>query len=162
MAIPAPKKTPPSQAAPESEDASLAKLANLGPKSAQFMQRAGITSIEQLKHLGSVRAYSMVKKVEPSASLNLLWALEGALTGLHWQEVAKNTAQAYCLRWKRTSKARRAKLVRSTPTPRIRVAGTNISIRSCNPAFHRGKVDVAAEDTLAKHVLVLMKWRHVE
>jgi DNA transformation protein len=31
----------------------------------------------------------MVKKVEPSASLNLLWALEGALTGLHWQEVAK-------------------------------------------------------------------------
>ena len=53
------------------------------------MQRAGITSIEQLKHLGSVRAYSMVKKVEPSASLNLLWALEGALTGLHWQEVAK-------------------------------------------------------------------------
>jgi DNA transformation protein len=89
VAIPAPKKTPPSQAAPESEDASLAKLANLGPKSAQFMQRAGITSIEQLKHLGSVRAYSMVKKVEPSASLNLLWALEGALTGLHWQEVAK-------------------------------------------------------------------------
>ena len=24
-----------------------------------------------------------------SASLNLLWALEGALTGLHWQVVAK-------------------------------------------------------------------------
>jgi hypothetical protein len=36
------------------------------------MQRAGITSFEQLKCLGSVAAYSMVKQVEPSASLNLL------------------------------------------------------------------------------------------
>jgi DNA transformation protein len=89
VATPTPKKPQAGQAAAESEVATLAKLANLGPKSAQFMQRAGITSIEQLKRLGSVRAYSMVKHVEPSASLNLLWALEGALSGLHWQEVAK-------------------------------------------------------------------------
>jgi hypothetical protein len=31
----------------------------------------------------------MVKQVEPKASLNLLWALEGALSGLHWREVAR-------------------------------------------------------------------------
>jgi hypothetical protein len=33
----------------------------------------------------------------------------------------------------------------------------NIGTRSCNPAFHRGSADVAAVDTSAKHVLVLMK-----
>lgn len=73
----------------EGKSSSLAELANLGPKSAQFLQKAGITSYEQLKRLGSVRAYSLVKQVEPSVTLNLLWALEGAVSGLHWREVAK-------------------------------------------------------------------------
>jgi len=50
---------------------------------------AGITSLEQLIRLGSVAAYVQVKRVEPKASLNLLWALEGAISGLHWQIVAK-------------------------------------------------------------------------
>lgn len=75
--------------APQGKPNSLASLANLGPKSAQFLLHAGITSHEQLKRLGSVKAYSMVKQVEPRASLNLLWALEGAVSGLHWREVAK-------------------------------------------------------------------------
>ena len=69
--------------------ASIADLANLGPKSALFLQCAGIRTIEDLRRLGSVAAYAEVKKVEPKASLNLLWALEGALTGLHWREVAR-------------------------------------------------------------------------
>jgi DNA transformation protein and related proteins len=65
------------------------QLANLGPKSAAFLQTAGIRTREELERLGSVAAYARVKKVEPRASLNLLWALEGELTGLHWREVAR-------------------------------------------------------------------------
>ena len=84
-----PKKTQANQAAPQDRPSALGRLANLGPKSAQFLQHAGITSHEQLERLGSVRAYSMVKQVEPNASLNLLWALEGAISGLHWREIAK-------------------------------------------------------------------------
>jgi DNA transformation protein len=84
-----PKKIQTSQAAPQGKASSLSCLANLGPKSAQFLNTAGIKSQEQLERLGSVKAYSMVKQVEPSASLNLLWALEGAISGLHWREVAK-------------------------------------------------------------------------
>jgi DNA transformation protein and related proteins len=64
-------------------------LANLGPKSAEFLATAGIRSFEELAALGSVAAFVKVRSVEPKASLNLLWALEGALTGLHWREVAK-------------------------------------------------------------------------
>ena len=84
-----PKKTKASEPASQAASSSLARLANLGPKSVQFLHNAGITSHQQLEQLGSVEAYSMVKQVEPSASLNLLWALEGALSGLHWREVAK-------------------------------------------------------------------------
>jgi DNA transformation protein len=36
-----------------------------------------------------VRAYALVKASRANASLNLLWALEGALSGLPWQLVAK-------------------------------------------------------------------------
>ncbi|MFY3383167.1 TfoX/Sxy family protein [Paracidovorax sp. MALMAid1276] len=106
---PAPKKPPPSGAAPKRGEVSLAKVANLGPKSAQFMERAGITTIEQLKHLGSVRAYSMVKQVEPKASLNLLWAIEGAITGIHWQEVAKDHRTSLLLALETHEKFKRSK-----------------------------------------------------
>lgn len=62
---------------------------NLGPKSAAALKAAGIDSIATLRALGSVPAYARVRGVWPAASLNLLWALEGALTGLRWQEVAR-------------------------------------------------------------------------
>ncbi len=67
----------------------LAELANLGPKSQQMLQAAGIGTVAQLRKLGSVVAYARVKKAGVAASLNLLWALEGALTGLPWQVVAR-------------------------------------------------------------------------
>lgn len=69
--------------------APLASLQNLGPRSAQMLTHAGITSPEQLRALGSVAAFARVKRSDAHASLNLLWALEGALTGEPWQEVAR-------------------------------------------------------------------------
>lgn len=68
----------------------IAALPNLGPKSQQMLEQAGIETVAQLRELGSVRAYVQVKRYSGNASLNLLWALEGALTGQHWQEVAKH------------------------------------------------------------------------
>jgi DNA transformation protein len=68
----------------------IADLPNCGPKSQQMLGKAGIHTVEQLRELGSVRAYLQVKRSGCSAGLNLLWAMEGALSGLHWQEVAKH------------------------------------------------------------------------
>jgi DNA transformation protein len=68
----------------------LADLPNFGPKSQQMLVQAGINTIEQLRELGAVRAYLQVKHSWKGASLNLLWAMEGALTGRHWQDVARN------------------------------------------------------------------------
>jgi DNA transformation protein len=69
--------------------AQLTELPNLGPKSQQMLNAVGIQNLAQLRKLGAVRAYAQVKRVNPRASLNLLWALEGALTGLPWQTVAR-------------------------------------------------------------------------
>ena len=53
------------------------------------MARAGITTIAQLREMGSIAAYVKAKQVNDNVSLNLLWALESALTGDPWQEVAQ-------------------------------------------------------------------------
>lgn len=68
----------------------ISDLPNFGPKSQQMLAQAGIHTIEQLRVLGAVRAYLQVKRGGGNASLNLLWAIEGALTGRHWQDVARN------------------------------------------------------------------------
>ncbi len=67
----------------------IAKLPNLGPKSKEMLAVANIKTVAQLRKLGAVTAYTQVKQKNTKASLNLLWALEGALTGLPWQIVAR-------------------------------------------------------------------------
>ncbi len=42
-----------------------------------------------MRKLGAVRAFARTKAVWPKVSLNLLWALEGALTGRDWRVVAE-------------------------------------------------------------------------
>lgn len=67
----------------------IADLKSLGPKSQEMLARAGITSIAELREIGSVAAYVRARRANRNASLNLLWALESALTGEPWQEVAR-------------------------------------------------------------------------
>ena len=66
-------------------DTPIRALKSLGPQSEAMLARAGITQLAQLRELGAARAYVRTKRVNPRVSLNLLWALEGALTGLPWQ-----------------------------------------------------------------------------
>jgi DNA transformation protein len=54
-----------------------------------MLRAAGLNDVAQLRALGAVRAFTQVRRSQPQASLNLLWALEGALTGLPWQQVAR-------------------------------------------------------------------------
>ena len=67
----------------------LANAPNLGPKSAAVLAKVGISTLAELRRLGAVEAYDRAKKVAPAVSLNILWALEGAVLGQHWRSVAK-------------------------------------------------------------------------
>jgi DNA transformation protein len=67
----------------------LRRLANLGPKSAAILAAVGVRSFQHLRLLGSVAAYVLAKQSGAKVSLNLLWALEGALSGQPWQTVAR-------------------------------------------------------------------------
>ncbi len=65
------------------------KLRNLGPKSMVMLAKAGIGP-EELHQIGSVRSYLKVRTIWPEASLNFLWALEGAICDEPWQKVARD------------------------------------------------------------------------
>lgn len=63
------------------------KLRNVGPKSAAWLRQVGIRTQSDLESLGAVAAFIKVKRAGFRPSLNLLYALEGALLGCHWQQV---------------------------------------------------------------------------
>ena len=65
----------------------LAALPNLGERSATMLVRAGITDEHELRALGAVEAYIAVREAGVKTSLNLLYAIEGALTGVHWNRI---------------------------------------------------------------------------
>ena len=64
-----------------------AKLRNVGPKSAAWLRQVGLRTREDLAAIGAVDAYMRVKRAGFKPSLNLLYALEGALCDCHWQDV---------------------------------------------------------------------------
>ncbi len=63
------------------------KMMNVGPKSAAWLRQVGIRSREELVSHGAVGAFVKIKRAGFRPSLNLLYALEGALLECHWQQL---------------------------------------------------------------------------
>ncbi len=63
------------------------KLRNIGPKSAAWLRQVGLRTEEELRAIGALEAFMRVKRAGFKPSLNLLYALEGALMDCHWQDV---------------------------------------------------------------------------
>ncbi|HET6603331.1 MAG TPA: TfoX/Sxy family protein [Xanthomonadaceae bacterium] len=64
-----------------------AKIRNVGPKSAAWLRQVGVRSLQDLREAGPVAVYLKVKRAGFRPSLNLLYAMEGALLDCHWQDV---------------------------------------------------------------------------
>ena len=65
----------------------LARLANLGPTSEKWLNAIGVYTKRDLEKLGAVNAYRLLKGHGYNASLNLVYAIEGALRGLDWKRL---------------------------------------------------------------------------
>ena len=63
------------------------KMRNIGPKSAAWLRQVGLRTLEDLTAVGTVEAFMRVKRAGFKPSLNLLYALEGALMDCHWLDV---------------------------------------------------------------------------
>jgi TfoX/Sxy family transcriptional regulator of competence genes len=73
------------------------KIRNIGPKSAAWLRQVGVHTQDDLARLGAVEAYLRVKRAGFRSSLNLLYALEGALTGQHWADLPEDLKSSLLL-----------------------------------------------------------------
>ena len=78
----------------QKQNPAIDKLLNLGPASARWLSAIGVHTRRDLEKLGAVDAYALLKAHGYKASLNLVYAIEGALTGRDWNRLpAKRKAQ---------------------------------------------------------------------
>lgn len=71
----------------------LSKLPNIGKVVEAQLNEVGITTTEQLKNLGSKKAWLKIKEIDDSACINRLCGLEGALQGIRWHDLDNQTKQ---------------------------------------------------------------------
>jgi DNA transformation protein and related proteins len=72
-------------------------LRNLGVKAERVLAEIGIYTADELRRQGAVRAFAELKRRDQAPSLNMLWALAGALDpwpeGTHWREIARGQSR---------------------------------------------------------------------
>lgn len=65
----------------------LSKLPNIGKTVEDQLEQAGIETQAQLRAAGSRAAWLKIQAMDPSACLNRLYALEGAIQGVRWHDL---------------------------------------------------------------------------
>jgi DNA-3-methyladenine glycosylase I len=72
----------------------ISPLHNLGPTSTRWLNAIGVHTRRDLEKLGAVDAYAILKANGYNASLNLVYAIEGALRDCDWKKLpVKRKAQ---------------------------------------------------------------------
>ena len=67
---------------------SLSELRNIGPTTARWLHAVGIHTKEDVKELGPVAIYRLLKGHGYNVSLNLVYALHGAIIDRLWTELS--------------------------------------------------------------------------
>lgn len=65
----------------------LSTLKNLGVASINILHAVGVNTYEDLKTVGPVETYLRIKRRDIHVSKVMLYALQGALLDIHWNEL---------------------------------------------------------------------------
>ena len=66
-------------------------LPNLRLSNERMLKKIGVQTIEQLHDIGALEAYKALQKTQETLlSLELLWALDGAIHGQHWSVIPES------------------------------------------------------------------------
>lgn len=67
----------------------LAQARGIGPASLELLGRLGVNTLAELRAADPIDLYARARAAQPRTSLNLLWALIGAVEDRDWREVAR-------------------------------------------------------------------------
>ncbi len=71
----------------------LLQLKNLGMATVNILHAIGINNYNELREIGSVEAYRRIKARDINVSKVMLYALEGALMDVHWNNMPPDLKQ---------------------------------------------------------------------
>ena len=66
----------------------LTKMPNIGIELEKQLNRVGINTYDDLVDCGSQEAWLKIKEIDPSACINRLMALEGAIQKIRWHQLS--------------------------------------------------------------------------
>lgn len=66
----------------------LLQLKNLGMASVNILHAVGINTYAELRKVGAVEAYRRIKGRDINVSKVMLYALQGALLNIHWNDLS--------------------------------------------------------------------------
>jgi TfoX-like protein len=66
----------------------LSGLENIGKVTERWLNGIGVYDEGELRRMGAVKAYRLIRATEAGAGLNLLYALQGAISGTRWNDLA--------------------------------------------------------------------------
>ena len=66
----------------------LSKLPNIGKVVEKQLNEVGINTVDDLINIGSKEAWLKIKKIDESACINRLMALEGAIQNIRWHNLS--------------------------------------------------------------------------
>jgi DNA transformation protein len=78
--------------------AKVIAIPGIGPKSLASLHSIGVTTLEQLQACDAFDLYQRLKLVTPGLSINFLYGLLAAQTGVHWQQVQRERRTEILLR----------------------------------------------------------------
>lgn len=73
-------------------------LPGLGPTSRAWLAAIGVHDAAQLRERDPFDVYAQLKTTQPGVSLNLIYALIGAVEGRDWRDVARRERTSILLR----------------------------------------------------------------
>lgn len=69
----------------------LTTLPNIATKMEEQLAEVGITTIDELRRVGSREAWLRILAIDSSACINRLYGLEGAIQGVRWHYLNDDT-----------------------------------------------------------------------
>lgn len=71
----------------------LSKLPNISKVIEGKLNESGVETVAQLQELGSKEAFVRIRLRDNTACINMLCALEGAVQGIRWHQLAEDKKQ---------------------------------------------------------------------
>lgn len=68
---------------------------NLGPKSTQWLARIHVHTLKDVRQVGVLEICRRLRDAGHPVSVVMAYALEGALRGVHWQDIPEEVKLAY-------------------------------------------------------------------